>query len=121
MNKIAYYRNDKTGELAPPHRIGENDSGKPLYHAPTGWTPVDSSEIAVPVVCDEDGNWTPINCYDFAELVESALREMDRADSIPSGGLGHWVAQAWPLDDGDIDPDSWAQAWLETIATVEVS
>lgn len=58
--KIAFYRHDVSGELVTPHRIGEDDSGRSLYHAPEGFTPVDSEGIEVPVECDSDGNWIPV-------------------------------------------------------------
>lgn len=51
------YRNDKTGELAPPHRIGSNEEGKPIYQSIDGWTPVDSDGNEIECEYDYDGNW----------------------------------------------------------------
>lgn len=57
-NTIINYRNDSTGELAPPHVIGADTEGRKLYKSVEGWTPVDRDGNAVSVECDEDGNWT---------------------------------------------------------------
>ena len=55
---IANYKNESTGELAPPHRLGTTDDGEAIYQGVDGWTPVDreGNEVEVSYV-DEDGNW----------------------------------------------------------------
>lgn len=58
-NKISHYRNDATGELSPPHRLGETEDGRPLYQFAAGWTPVNSDGETADVESDEDGNWIP--------------------------------------------------------------
>lgn len=55
---IANYRNDYTGELAAPHRLGVNAEGMPIYQGQAGWTPVDKDGSPVEVDADADGNWT---------------------------------------------------------------
>ncbi len=50
--KITHYRDDKTGELVAPHRIGESEDGRPLYSHQDGYTPVD--ENGNPVPCEHD-------------------------------------------------------------------
>lgn len=45
------YRNLKTDEIAPAHRIGTNDEGEVVYQFVEGWEPT------VPYITDEDGNW----------------------------------------------------------------
>lgn len=55
---IHSYRNDSTGELAPPHRLGTDEDGATLYRSVEGWTPVDAEGNDIEVECDEDGNWT---------------------------------------------------------------
>lgn len=56
-NTIRNYRNDSTGELAPPHVLGTDDGGRKLYKSADGWTPVDHNGDEVAVECDADGNW----------------------------------------------------------------
>lgn len=65
-NRIDAYRDERTGEIAPPHRIGTTASGRNLYQAIDGWEPVclqvgpDGEESYVPstrVRCDRAGNW----------------------------------------------------------------
>src|SRR5574342_71749 len=51
--QISGYRNVQSGELAPSHRIGTAEDGRPLYQAQTGWEPVEAYES------DSDGNWLP--------------------------------------------------------------
>lgn len=58
MTKIANYRNDSTGELAPAHVLGNDAHGRTLYLGTCGWTPVDASGEEVDVEADADGNWT---------------------------------------------------------------
>lgn len=41
--------NDATGERAPGHCVGTDDTGRELYSVPTGWTPVE------PYSLTEDG------------------------------------------------------------------
>lgn len=43
------YRNEQTGELAPAHLIGTDESGDKLYQVPEGWVPVE------PYWLDADG------------------------------------------------------------------
>lgn len=54
---IAHYRNDSTGELSAPHRIGTDDQGRALYLGVPGWSPVDGTGNPVEVDTDEDGNF----------------------------------------------------------------
>ena len=61
MNAIKNMRNDSTGELSPPHRIGKDDSGRDLYQGLPGWTPVDADSEPVEVEYDGDGNFTLAN------------------------------------------------------------
>lgn len=58
MKTITHYRNDATGELAPPHRLGTTEDGESIYQGVEGWTPVDSAGVEVEVeYVDTDGNW----------------------------------------------------------------
>ncbi len=57
MTEIAYYRNEETGELAPPHIIGEDEDGRRLYQSVEGWEPVDCDGAPVECDYDYDGNW----------------------------------------------------------------
>lgn len=51
--KITAYRNAETGETAPPHLLGTDAKGRPLYQGVEGWEPVE------PYHEDADGNWVP--------------------------------------------------------------
>ena len=57
MNAISFYRNEKTGELAPPHVIGTDEDGSKLYQYVEGWQPVDRDGKPVECEQDHDGNW----------------------------------------------------------------
>lgn len=58
MAKISYYKSYSTGELAPPHQIGEDEEGRALYRFVEGWEPVDSEGREIPGLrSGEDGNW----------------------------------------------------------------
>jgi hypothetical protein len=54
---VKNYRNDATGELAPPHILGTDSQGRTLYQSVDGWTPVDGDGNEVAVECDRDGSW----------------------------------------------------------------
>jgi len=58
MRTITDYRNDVTGELAPPHVLGTDERGRRLYGRVDGWTPVDATGREVAVEYDRDGNMT---------------------------------------------------------------
>jgi hypothetical protein len=53
---------------------------------------------------------------EFAEQIEAVLKARGQGDTIPEGGLGHWVSQAWPPSEDDLDPEEWADTWLEDVA-----
>lgn len=59
MARIAFYRNEKTGELAPPHLVGTDEDDRPVYQCIHGWRPVDYDGKPVEYDCDYDGNWVP--------------------------------------------------------------
>lgn len=57
MSEISYYRNIKTGEMAPPHLVGTDEEGNSLYQFVEGWEPVDYHGNPVECDSDSDGNW----------------------------------------------------------------
>lgn len=48
-NEITTYRNRTTGETAPAHEVGTDETGDTLYLVPEGWEPEQ------PYWLDEDG------------------------------------------------------------------
>jgi hypothetical protein len=60
--KITAYRNLTSGELVPPHYLGESADGRPLYRHVEGWEPVEAFE------CDADGNWIPSETINYQYL-----------------------------------------------------
>jgi hypothetical protein len=54
---ISYYRNEKTGELAPPHIVGTDENGRRIYQFVEGWQPADATGVPIACESDYDGNW----------------------------------------------------------------
>jgi hypothetical protein len=53
-------RNDRTGEMAPAHRLGRDEDGRSLCLFVEGWSPVDEDGQEIDpasLECDADGNY----------------------------------------------------------------
>jgi len=108
-NAIASLRNDSTGELAPPHLLGTDATGAPLYLAVEGWTPITSTGAAAICTADEDGNLTPVSESDLRAI--RSLAQQDQAgetdDSYARTGdsvdtIKRWCASARQAGDSKL-------------------
>jgi hypothetical protein len=59
---------------------------------------------------------------DHAGRIEAELKARGLDDTIPAGGLDHWVAQGWTLDElQDADPAEGADLWIEQLGNKEAT
>lgn len=79
---ISHYRNDQTGELAPPHVIGTDENDNNLYSRQDGWTPVDSNGKPVEVDITEDASLARLRLLSDEERDGLAMPQRTTLDAM---------------------------------------